>query len=332
MESWAGVLPDTQTLAEGLACVLGGADLPADRIKILRRLANPSARTFPSEIVTYQRSGGGEAQVFCKYMTRLNEDHRDHGSRGGVLYEALVYERVLRSCSLSAPYCYGTYVDSVHGSSWLVLEHVAGGVELGLTTEATAMKQAAAWAGRFHALAEKRLPAAPLPFLTRYDAAYYAGWARRTAEYAGPWQRRFPWLDALCRRFEDVAAELAAAPACIIHGEYYPHNILCRKGAIFPIDWESAALAVGEIDLAALTDDWSADVVGPCERAYRQARWPEGTPDGAPDGLDGRLARARLFLRFRWLGDHPGSLLAEDASLRLEELGSAARRLGLLAE
>ena len=66
-----------------------------------------------------------------------------------------------------------------------------------------------------------------------------------------------------------------------------------------PIDWESAALAAGEIDLASLTWGWDDDLASLCEQEYCLARWPDGTPDD----FALRLTAARVFLHLRWLGD-----------------------------
>ena len=83
----------------------------------------------------------------------------------------------------------------------------------------------------------------------------------------------------------------------MIHGEYYPKNILVRDAAILPVDWESAAAGVGEIDLATLTTGWGPAVRSACEGAYVASRWPEG----APHGFERRLDLARMYVRLCWL-------------------------------
>ena len=47
----------------------------------------------------------------------------------------------------------------------------------------------------------------------------------------------------------------------MIHGEYYPHNILFQSGVVRPVDWETAALAPGEIDLATLCEGWPPEEI-----------------------------------------------------------------------
>jgi thiamine kinase-like enzyme len=184
---------------------------------------------------------------------------------------------------------------------------------------------AARWIGRFHAVTEARLSSTPLPFLNTYDAAYYQGWVRRTALFAEPMRPRLPWLMPLCEHSQEAIALLLAPPVTIIHGEYYPKNVLYREGIVYPVDWESAAIAAGEIDLACLTDRWPADTVRECQRAYQQARWPHGMPADFAQ----RLSAARLYMHFRWLGDRP-EWTTDQQYWRFEHLRSVGEQLGLI--
>ena len=101
-----------------------------------------------------------------------------------------------------------------------------------------------------------------------------AGFARN--KFATATDRRR--LAGLATTFEERASELTSAPQTIIHGEYYPKNILVREGEIFPVDWESAAVAAGEIDLASLTEGWPEEDKRVCQAEYCAARWPNGAP------------------------------------------------------
>src|SRR5262249_22869187 len=142
------------------------------------------------------------------------------------------------------------------------------------------------------------------PFLTRYDTDFYVGWSRRTVRYAGSVLAEQPWLGILSRRYEDTVPILTARPRTVIHGEYTPHNVLWHEGGIYPTDWESAALAAGEIDLAILIEGWDEKTVNRCVQCYRQARGPSAAT--AP--FEEALRVARLYVAFRWLaarGDWP---------------------------
>jgi len=204
-----------------------------------------------------------------------------------------------------------------------------------------AMTLAARWIGRFHNATEECLLGASMRSLTRYDAEYYLAWARRTSLLADHLRQRFPWLTTLCGRFEEVVALLLASPQSVIHGEYYPSNVLFRGGTVYPIDWESAAVAAGEIDLASLTENWGAEIERQCELEYQRVRWPKGSPAD----FERRLCSARLYLQFRWLCHENRDILAWNGSggerpvpshemivplYRLGQLHSLGKRLDLI--
>jgi thiamine kinase-like enzyme len=112
----------------------------------------------------------------------------------------------------------------------------------------------------------------------------------------------------------------------VIHGEFYPKNVLFHDGTIYPVDWESAAIGAAEIDLAALIEGWPAETVQACTQEYKGARWPTGVPVD----FERRLAGARLYLQFRWLGDQPDWTVAESSLWRFEQLHSIGEQLGLI--
>ena len=99
--------------------------------------------------------------------------------------------------------------------------------------------------------------------------------------------------------FARVARLLVEGSLTVIHGEYYPDNVLVRETVVHPVDWQTAAVAAGEIDLAALTERWPRGVAEQCENAYRRARWGDRTPASFHE----TLLAARLYLHFRWPGD-----------------------------
>jgi hypothetical protein len=311
-------------------------------VTIIDRQPNISA-TFPSEIVRCRLGNGHDLRLWCKY----GADHGTSlstitGHKGGVPYEAAVYRHVLLTPQTTTPKFYGAYRDVNTGHTWLILEYLNDSVRLHQTREpSAAMGLAARWIGRFHNATEERLSGASMRFLTRYNAEYYLGWARRTSLLANHLGQRFAWLPILCGRFEDVVALLCASPSTIIHGEYYPKNILFRDGTVYPVDWESAAVAAGEIDLAALTENWGAEIARQCELEYQRVRWPTGSPAN----FEERLCAAQIYLQFRWLCHENRDIItrkgpgversdwsheAKGNLFRLEQLRSLGERLGLI--
>jgi Phosphotransferase enzyme family len=286
--------PSTKILSTGLNAVFQKL-LPAGELTVLARKPNMFESTFASEIITCRSPGNGIFRVFCKYGT--NDFDKGYGHRGGVSYEASVYSRVLAPLHTSTPTFYGVYKEERARRTWLLLEYVEGASQdISKTDEAVI--HAARWIGRFHASNEKQLYSRRLSFLRRYDASYYIGWARRTNQLFGH-QLGLRWLPPLCSKFEGLVPDLLAARKTVIHGEYYPSNVVYRNGTSRPADWQSAAVAVGQIDLAALTQNWPRRMARRMLREYKQTRWRgEG-----PDNFDRIFGIARVYMILRWLGD-----------------------------
>jgi hypothetical protein len=325
MRTPASSLPDLQALARGLTSVLGGSGAAKGPVAVVNR--QPCGQgTFPKEVVTCRCGDGSELRLFCKYGSD-ETNHNCHGHRGGVAYEAAVYSQILQRSRATTPKYYGTYIAEWDCDTWLILDYMANAVRLTRAADPGAMNSAAAWIGRFHADHELGAASAARPSLHTYDANYYQGWARRTNEFAGALHRDFGWLATLCRRFEEVVPLLMAATQTVIHGEYYPaKNILYADGIVCPVDWESAAIAAGEIDVAALTEGWPAGAARECEYQYQRNRWPEG----APSDFERTLGAARLYLAFRWLGEDPGQTTHERNLCRFDDLWAVGERLGLI--
>src|SRR6266478_4918072 len=224
MRSAAAPFPDLPALADGLTAVLHDGGLACSRVTILNRKPLLPAMTFPSEVVTCRLGDGNELRLFCKYAAGRNHDA--HGHRGGVNYEAAIYEGLLEDLPVRTPKFYGAFRDGPAGQTWLILGFLEEGkllrdvhLDLEQKPQPTAIGLAARWIGRFHALTAARPTQRPLPVLNRYTPAYYRGWAERTRRFAGKLNRQYPWLEPLCRRAGELFDLLQAAPQVVIHGE-----------------------------------------------------------------------------------------------------------------
>jgi aminoglycoside phosphotransferase (APT) family kinase protein len=270
--------------------------------------------------VTCQLDTGESLKLLCKYSA--DREHDSHGHRGGVEREAAVYRDVLHPCGLSVPRFRGTYTDAASGWTWLVIDYLEGAKT---AYSEDCMVRAASWLGRFHSVHDETLIRAPGLALRTYDEAYYLGWARRMLDFAAPWVEELPWLAPFCERFTEIAAVLLERQATVIHGEFYRRNILIRDGVVYPVDWESAAVGAGELDLASLTQSWPASMVKRCELLYEETRWP----DGAPASFEKALDAARVYWLFRWLGDKR-SRTEKRFHRRIDKLRSAAERWNMI--
>ena len=315
-------LPDAETLARGLAAVLAGLDV-ADSVRIESRTVNPYTSSNASELVTCHLRRVGRLELFCKYGPSASADNRGH--RGGLAYEALVHQRVLRASTKGPPSFYGAFPMS-NARLGLVFDGLPGAVRVNKLPPAQGLCGAAAWIGRFHAShAVDAKGEVPIPLL-RYDLDYYLSWADRTRRFADLEGGEPRWLAGLCGEFARLARLLLDGSITVIHGEYYPNNVLVREKAVRPVDWDTTAVAAGEIDLAALTERWPRAIAEQCENAYRWARWADRTPATFHE----TLLAARLYLHFRWLGDRPEWTRAARFRPHWVELRSIARQLDAL--
>jgi len=226
------------------------------------------------------------------------------------LREIEMYERVLAPRAVG-PAFYGSVVDPTIGRYWLFLAAMPG-VPLWQIGEFSAWQEAARWLARFHAawLGAPRL-ADQHTHLLRCDRAYYRRWldrlelalARATSEGRLTLRR-------VQKAYEAIIEQLIELPVSIIHGDFYPANILIQSGKarrVCPVDWELAAVGPHLLDLAALlAGRWTSRQRLALAEAYRAAleEIQGGDLDAAAFSRD--LRCCRLFVAVQWLGWSPG--------------------------
>ena len=330
---WA--FPERARLQSMLRRLLRSRRFNTGDLVVLDRHPNPYACSFHSEVVTCEIAAGQKPLgLLCKYSARKfepakseSDDHTAYGYRGGVAYEAMVYESVLASTRMTHPRCYGFHQEP-DGRGVLVIDFLDDAERINTTEEIT-LPLAARWIARFHAEHEEPLDATAVAELKHYDREYYLGWASRTSVFAGELHLEFPWLERVCTRFSEVVELLFVSPT-VIHGEFTPRNVLLSGDTPLPVDWESAAVAAGEIDLVTLLEGWHQrwpGVVEQCLREYGACRWPAGTPADHDRCRDA----AQLYSGFRWLGYRPGwPVRRHTARQRVDDMRAPAERLGLL--
>ncbi len=330
--------PDTHSLSSGLRsvlCVSNGRELT-----ILERERNAYSSGSLSEIVTCTCADGRPLRLLVKYAQypdaalyrHLIHGHASHepftvGSWSNVPYEAKVYREVLEPLRLSTPRFYGTYQEPGSGRLWLVLEYFDNAIPLDEQFDDSAMGLASSWLGRFHAISEQRIASnAALPCLKIRDGSYYSGFADRALAHAGRLDPSFYWLPDLCSRFKEFATSIWTVRPTITHGDYFQHNILIRDGNIHPVDWEQAAIDLGEIDLACLTYRWPASITECCELEYQKSRWPQGSPDD----FETVVNAARLALYFDDIRNVANWTDRDERLTFSKEMRSLGERLGLI--
>ena len=298
---------DDEMLAAGL-----GADAILERAKL------PAPSSADCQVVACRMPDGSRRQLFCKFgpLAEVPQPTR----RFGVGYEGQVYDQLLRAWRDDVPPLHGVFLDETTQTIGLALDYLDGATPLRQVPQPKAgLLAAAGWIARFHRWSES---AAVPSFLHRYDTEFYRGWMQRAGHFTRSLHERFPWLPELCERSSRRLPALLP-PATIIHGGYQADNILVQGGRNVPIDWESAVLAAGEIDLAGLAWGWGGDLAALCEQEYCLARWPDGTPDD----FALRLTAARVFLHLQRLGESDAEEGSEERIRNVEELRSLAERL-----
>jgi len=288
-------------------------------VTVLERIPGPTlSSSRAADIVLCRTADGSPLRLFCKYA--VPDAHQGHGHRGGVSREAYVYRSLLDNPG--SPHTvryYGSHLGP-DGHHWLILEYLEHAERLTWMTNADFLCAAARWIGEFHASQQAGSnPPSTMP-LSAYDQNYYMDWIRRTRQYSSGLPPEFSWMGEVCDLAPVIVQRLLIAPHTVIHGEYYPKNIMVKDCQVYPVDWESAALAPGEIDLASLIERWPSHVSERCRREYANARWPSGAP---ADFLE-TLRAARVYLHFRWLGDRPSQTTARKLRWRFADLRALA--------
>ncbi|GAC1475907.1 MAG: hypothetical protein NVSMB9_29310 [Isosphaeraceae bacterium] len=322
--------PCPEPLRGSLVQILERHGVRRGEIESIETIEHARVSSNYSNVISCELSGGRVLRLFGKYSESAPEDGHGgygHGHWGGVAYEAEVYRQVLGHSTVTCPKFYGVHRDEATGQVGFFIEYLEGGWYVSSHSDPLrSLGWAAGWLGRFHSENEGRAAKNFWPFLKRYDREYYLGWARRTSEFARPLHRLYPWLVPLCERFGEALDVLQQSPPTVIHGEFYPHNVFYHGETIYPFDWESAAIAAGEIDLAAMTEGWSDEIVASCFREYVASRWP----DDPSAGNEMRFAAAQMFFQFRWLGDQQEWTVDEENIHRFDQMKHSALKLHLL--
>ena len=314
-------MTDTEALLRRLQPLIRSRD-GEDAVAIVERQPTGRVTYHATEVIAVRCASDRTLRLLLKYDAGTST--LAAGLTTGAAYEALVYERVLTPLGVAAPACYGTWHDAETGATVLVRAYLDGS-RLPFSKEEL-FPRAAAWVGRVHALAQPTVASQRLNGLNTYTTEVYQYWAARTRAFERRTQAGRAWLSGVIDRLDPVFARLLAAPQTVIHGDFYTDNMVYRDGRLAVFDWEEAAIAPGEIDLATLTYDWHDEVTQASKDAYCSARWPEG----APAGFDDTFEAARIFMYLRLLGEGRGWPNRSKRRWRVELLRRSAERLGLL--
>lgn len=249
-------------------------------VRRIRRRPWPYASSLPMERVDLD---DGTSVIF-KDLSRA-EDLRRPAFLVDRRREIMAYTDVLADLEVDAPRYRAAVVDD--DRAWLFLELVDG-IPLWQAQDMEAWQEAARCLAALHAA---RHP--PIRGLLRYDAEHLS----RCLALGGS-------IPGVAELSGCVAERLAKLPVGLVHGEFYPSNVLVQRTAgrlrIRPVDWEMIGTGPGVLDLAALTaGSWDVAERARVEQAYADACPAELRP--APGDLD----CARLVLAAQMVGWSP---------------------------
>lgn len=290
----AFIFPKIENLNPQLEKMVEKVNSPFQMAKMVKRKKFDYHSTSPAEIISCSLDNGQLIHLFCKYAG--NHTQFSKGHRGGVEYETKVYQKILSKLSLSSPRFYGVYKGK--DKHCLIIQYLKGSKLLKDDHDPGHFASAAAWIGNLHRLFALATPSG----IKKYDRSYYMIWLEGVEKISIALNDKYPWLTGMCEWFKENLHLLLDSPQTFIHGEYYTKNILVRRGNIYPIDWESAAIGPGEIDLVSLIDGWDYKRQRAAVKEYISARWPQG--DFSKQEFRQRLLMARIYFFLRWTGEY----------------------------
>jgi hypothetical protein len=254
--------------------------------------------------------GGSRLAVIFKDLSRERLIGDARATKPAFLYEPAreieTYLRILAPAQLG-PSLVAAVTQPDPARHWLVLEKVPG-VELWQVGDVKVWEAVASWLGGFHARFEPGLAATRRanPRLLDYSTAWFEFWcerARSALESMG--DRRASVLVRALDRYDTVISAIVALPRTLVHGEFYPSNVLVvaeeHPVRVCPVDWEMAGIGPGLLDLAALVGGWGHGERDRLTRAYVRGIG-DGDPASRLESLHAELASCRLHLALQWLG------------------------------
>jgi hypothetical protein len=280
--------------------------------RIVRLESRPCADRTSFNLVDLeiQLEDGSVLRLLLKDLGRKNLHEIARRVKPDFLYDPLreigTYREILARDRLGTAHFYGAVVEPEEDRYWLLLEKIPG-LRLCQVRDDSAWLEAARWLAHLHlrfSIENETLHrSAPL---LRYDAAFYRLWIERAEAFRSTGRRTDAWA-SLVGSYDRAVERLTRLPSTLIHGEFYASNILveqAREGwRIRPVDWETAAVGPGLVDLAALTSGaWPERERTEMAAAYHGTLLAEGWPSFPFEDLLLALDDCRLHLAIRWLG------------------------------
>ena len=306
------IFPDDNTLINYLKQILDNKN-----VSLISRQHSIRSSTFPAEIVRCKLNDK-MISLQCKYLNGMN--HNNYGHRGAVEYEAKIYREILSKINLPVAEYFGL-IHLENNNLCLVIEFLENAELLFRSLEENQLEKSIKWIAEFHSAFQDNYPSD----IPKYTSEYYLIWPDKVEKIVSGLDGRYPWIKNITGFFNRNINILTNAPLTLIHGEYYPNNILIHQGQIKPIDWESVAIAPGEIDLASSIDGHDEITKNNAIETYIKTRKLNSQEINQ---LNNVLLMAQLYFHFRWIGGKPNKV--EKYADRFEHLQLLSKQAGCL--
>lgn len=286
------------------------------RIRSFRRRRSNYCSSFTIENLDVELDPPGTLRLIVKDLSPSSLLSAAREVRPDFLYnprrEIVTYRSVLNPLQFGTATCYGALEQPESERYWLFLERVQG-VLLWQVGRFEQWERAAGWlaAFHFHFSGIMQCKATPELFL-RYDSDHCLRWIERAAQFVTRANGGLSAASAgrfgrLVKQYHRVADRLSLTAHTVIHGEFYPSNVILRGGArgtqLCPIDWEVTAVGPGCIDLAALVSGaWSEEQKSRLVAAYHRVLVGLDANAPALEELMELVDYAQLHLAIQWLG------------------------------
>jgi len=253
------------------------------------------------EVVDVLLRDGNTMELLLKHLGRSGLDANARLAKPEHLHEPqreIEAYGVLEHAKLGTATCYAA------GPDWLLLEKVRG-VELWQVGDMAVWANVARWLSRMHRLFSGQQLTAP--HFIDYEASLFRRWvADATA--------REPRLKQVADRCSRAIELLQSQTRTLVHGEFYPSNVLVAGERVVAVDWEMTGTGPGVLDLAALITGLPAEDRETVVAAYGDAGVIE-------------IDAARLLLAAHWIGRAGWTPPREHARDWFREAAEAAERL-----
>jgi hypothetical protein len=341
------LLPKTEKLREALESILAADSIAGLPIVEIERSPSAYSSTYPLENIRVLLSDGSPRELVFKNVSLESLSATARLAKPEFLYDPLreieAYRLLLRQTQLGTAKFYGAFVDRDAGKFWIFLERILG-EELYKIGEFSVWEAVARWLARMHRQFTEDSSERSLRSMRwlNFNAEYYWTWMRRAQQSSetsvnSPLGRARGQIGRLASRYGEVVHRLTALPSTIIHGEFYPSNVLIsrlqNRLRICPVDWEMTAIGPGLIDLAALVSGrWNDTQRTALAKAYFQSIGTEGhSVIFREEEFLAALDDCRLHLAIQWLGwSETWTPPADHAHNWLEEALELAQKVGCL--